>query len=87
MAFILCSCFLFICIAKDITNDLPLLDCKKPSKSDDRKMKQRFCDTIQMYSDAKQLSKTFGRERGIDSKFDYYLIGSLTNLMQSISIS
>lgn len=58
MAFLISSCWLFVCIAKDITTDLPLLDCSEKSTRHDPTMKRRFCSIIQMYADARQLSKT-----------------------------
>lgn len=91
IAFFICSCWLFVCIAKDITTDLPLLDCSKKSKPDDPTMKQRFCTIIQMYSDARQLSKSLNRQVLYHFYFIHFTIWLFivlsTNIMRSTSTS
>lgn len=49
------SCWLFIFMAKDITRDLDAFNADvKKSKGKQAELMGRFCDGIQMFSDAKQ---------------------------------
>lgn len=50
------SCWLFITIVRDITNDLTYLNCNKISASNIQTKKVQFYHIIEFYSDAKQLS-------------------------------
>ena len=54
--FIYGSSWLFICMAKDITNDMAEFnDIVKTQENVDRaELMERFCKIIQLYSDAKQ---------------------------------
>lgn len=50
------SCWIFIGIVDDITNDLDRLNCNDETDHSEQCMKIRFFSTVQLYSDAKQLS-------------------------------
>ena len=56
LSFITGSNYLFICMAKDVTSDVAEFnDIVKTQKNPDRdELMERFCDIIQLYSDAKQ---------------------------------
>lgn len=54
------SCWLFICFANDITNDLQWLSIGGTTKLKRRRMKEvmdRLCKIVQIHSDLKQLSE------------------------------
>lgn len=42
---------------KDIANDLPMLNVTKASDKNHKKINERFCDIVQRFSNAKELSK------------------------------
>lgn len=58
VVFLIGCCWLFIAFVKDISNDLPLLN---EFKTCDRQIQQQrieaFCNIIELFSDAKQLSR------------------------------
>lgn len=57
MCFFIGSCWLYIAFAKDITNDLNLLDIGGFESNEGRtKIKLKLCHIAQIHSDAKQLS-------------------------------
>lgn len=57
LCFYASSCSLFITFAKDISNDVSFLIVGGQSNRCHRKMKERFCEIIQLDSNVKQLSE------------------------------
>lgn len=53
------SCLLFAAIAKDITNDLDLLNIHGMSEMSCAKLEKEFCNFVQFFSDAKELVTDF----------------------------
>lgn len=70
---------------KDTSNDLSMLNVTKTSDVSDRKFDQRFCNIIQRFSDAKELS-TNQRPIGFTIKiYEFFLpLGWLSNSIKSI---
>lgn len=56
ISFYIGSCWLFIAFAKDIKNDLDQLHIAGNSKRSHMKVMERFCNNVQAYSNAKELS-------------------------------
>lgn len=57
VAFLVGSCWLFIAIAKDITNDLAGLSFNRRSNNTRHRLaREHFCDIVQVYAELKQLS-------------------------------
>lgn len=57
LSFAFGSCWLFIFIAKDITTDLTAFNTAVAAKTSDgnsAELTKRFCDVVQIYTDAKQ---------------------------------
>lgn len=55
------SCWLFICFAKDMTNELSNLNAIARAKNQ-RELEERFAKVIKMHVNVKQLSKSFVHE-------------------------
>lgn len=51
------SCYVEICIVKDITIDLIAMNRCEKFEGNQMEIRMRFCDVVQLYSDAKQLSR------------------------------
>lgn len=56
ICFLLGCCWLFICFAKEVTNDLSLLNINGRRKRNRFEVKQRFCNIVRVYTDVKELS-------------------------------
>lgn len=54
--FVVGSCWIFIEITEDITDDLKHLKRNKQTDRSNRKIKKHFFRIVQLFSDAKQLS-------------------------------
>lgn len=76
---------------KDISNDLSMLNVTKGTDENHSKIKERFCDIIQRFSDAKELSENrkpipfttktgefFSSTEWLRSSIDYILSSSLS---------
>lgn len=55
LSFLFGACWLFISFAKDISNDLLLLNAGNKSNESNDHIKKRFIDIMQYYADIKQL--------------------------------
>lgn len=56
VTFLISSCWLFVAIAKEITNDLAGLSLNKKTKNRRKLARERFCNIVQIYAELKQLS-------------------------------
>lgn len=54
-------CILFMSMAKDITDELRLLDGIGETNRCERRIKERFCHVVQMFADVKQLISEFNQ--------------------------
>lgn len=59
ISFLFGSCWLFITIIRDITNDLMEFNCKQTSKSSEQNLKVQFHSIVELYVDGKQLMDEF----------------------------
>lgn len=67
LGFLVGSCLLFIDTVRDITTDLKLLndDQSSSERSNNQRIKVRFCNIVKIYSNAKQLSRKTAIEFGV----------------------
>lgn len=56
IGFFIGSCWLFVSFAKDITSDLDLLNIAGKSNRSRLKIRERFCNIVQVHSNVKELS-------------------------------
>lgn len=56
VSFLIGSCLLLTCIAKDVSIELSIINNSEICKETTTEMKKRFCDVVQLHADAKQLS-------------------------------
>lgn len=54
--FLIGSCFVLKSFAKEITAEFRLLDADVETKQSERIMTENFCNAVQFFADAKQLS-------------------------------
>lgn len=54
--FFIGSCWLYICLAKNLRNDLSLLNVHRKAKERNKKIKECFCQIVQNFADVKELS-------------------------------
>lgn len=93
ICFLTGSCWLFILFAKDITNDLKLLEINGKLKRNRAEGKRRFCRIVRVYSDVKELSvmqnSNYNIEKALDvTKLVYSIVfctGFSTNSMWFMS--